>query len=156
LTDGPVVCNASPLIALAQIGQLALLEQLFGTVVVPPAVIRETAPSVSPPTWVEERPLAQPIGPRILRASLGPGESETISLALELGARWVILDDRPARRLARGLQLNVIGTLGILLAARKRDLLPAVRPCLDALLQHDFFIAPALYEQVLREAGEAP
>lgn len=150
----PVVSNASPLIALAQIGHLDVLQQLFNRLLVPPAVVREVAPSVSLPAWIEESTLRQAIGPTILSASLGAGESETISLALETKAGLVILDDRPARRLAYALRIPIIGTLGILLAAKQRKLLPAVKPCLDTLVRHDFWIASNLYEQVLRDAGE--
>ncbi|MBV9467712.1 MAG: DUF3368 domain-containing protein [Abitibacteriaceae bacterium] len=154
MTGMTVVSNASPLIALAQISQLGLLEQLFRTVTVPPAVVREVAPSVTLPVWITEQPLTQAIGPQILGASLGAGESEAISLALETQVRWLLLDERAARRLADALGLPVIGTLGILLAAKQRNLLPLVRPSLDALLQHDFRIAPALYDQILLDAGE--
>lgn len=149
----PVVSNSSPLIALEQIGHLDLLEQIFTTVLVPPAVARE-ATSVVLPVWIIETSLTQAIGPRILRASLGPGESEAISLALEASAQWVILDDRPARRLATALNLPVIGTLGVLLASKRRGFLLAVRPCIDALVSHGFRIAPDLYERVLADAGE--
>jgi predicted nucleic acid-binding protein len=152
---GLVIVNSSPLIALEQIGHLDLLEKLFSTVLIPPAVARETAPRLTLPVWASERSLTQPIGPQILRASLGPGESEALSLALEVGARWVILDDRPARRLAEALGLPGIGTLGVLLAAKRRGQLPAVRPCLEALTSHGFRIATDLYELILSDAGEA-
>ena len=156
MTAGPVVCNSSPLIALEQIGQLDILTRLFGSILVPPAVIRETAPPMILPGWIKEQALAQPIGGQILRASLGPGERESISLALEIGAAWVILDDRPARRLAQALGLPVIGTLGILLAGKRRGFLAAVKPCVDALAQHGFHIAPDLYKRILADAGESP
>ncbi len=149
----PIVSNSSPLIVLARIGHLDLLERLFTTVMVPPAVTHEVV-SVVLPTWVIERPLMQPVGPRILRASLGAGESEAISLALEVGVQWIILDDRPARRLAEALGLPVIGTLGILLASKRRGFLPAVRPCVDALVNVGFRMAPDLYERVIASAGE--
>lgn len=154
MTSAPVVSNASPLIALEQIGHLQLLEQLFGTIVIPPAVAHEVSSAIILLTGIEQQELTQPVGPRILSASLGPGESEAISLALETKAELIVLDDRPARRLAQILHLPVIDTLGILLAARRHQLLAAVRPSLDALLQHDFRIAPSLYEQVLDAAGE--
>lgn len=155
MTAPPVVCNASPLIALEQIGRLPLLEALFGTVLIPPAVVQEVTPGRTLPAWIDSRPLAQAIGPVVLGASLGPGESEAISLALEVGARLVALDDRPARRLAQALKLPVIGTLGILLACKRQGLLAELKPCLDALLAHDFRIAPSLYAQVLRDTGES-
>jgi uncharacterized protein len=156
VSEAPTVSNASPLIALEQIGQLQLLEKLFGTLTIPPAVVREVAPTVSLPPWVREQKLEQVIGPKILAASLGSGESEALSLALELEAHRVILDDRPARRLAQALHLPVIGTLGVLLGAKKRGLIVSLKPHLDLLLQHDFRIAPTLYKQVLRDAGELP
>jgi len=151
----PVVCNSSPLIGLEQIGKLSLLRELFGAIAVPPAVVTEVAPSVSLPRWIEQRALSQNIGPLILEASLGRGESEAISLALELDALLMILDDRPARRLAQSLSLPVVGTLGILLLAKRKHLLPALKPCLEELSRFDFRIAPALYEQVLEAAGES-
>ncbi len=149
-----VVSNSSPLIALQQIDRVDLLQALFDTLLVPPAVARETAPTVTLPSWITERPLMQSVGARILNSSLGLGESEAISLALEIGAQWIILDDRPARRLAQSLGLPVIGTLGVLLAAKRRGLLEALRPQLDGLIKFGFFIAPDLYEQILIDAGE--
>ena len=153
--SSPVVSNASPLIALGQIGHIDLLERLFSSLLVPPAVVQESAPTVTLPTWISERSLAQPIGPQILRASLGPGESEALSLALEVNATWILLDERPARRLAQTLGLSVIGTLGILLASKRRGFLSAIRPCVDALVDFNFRIAPELYDQVLRDAKES-
>ena len=115
MSSAPVISNASPLIALEQIGHLGLLKGLFPAVLIPPAVAREIAPTVRLPAWLSERVLTQPIGPQILRTTLGHGESEAIGLALEIGAQWVILDERPARRLAQALGLPAIGTLGFCL-----------------------------------------
>lgn len=154
MTSTSIVSDASPLIALEQIGQLHLLQTLFHRLIVPLAVAREVTPTLVVPAWIEQQSLRQPIGPQILSASLGPGESEAMSLAIELQARLVILDDRPARRLAQALHLPVIGTIGILLAAKRRNLLSAVRPSLDALLHHEFRISQRLYEQVLVDANE--
>ncbi len=90
----PVVSNSSALIALAQIGKLELLRSLFGRMVVPPAVVAETAASVTLPEWIELRSLGQPLGAQVLRASLGAGEREAISLAFEIEAQWLLLDDQ--------------------------------------------------------------
>lgn len=154
MTAALVISNASPIIALDQIEHLHLLNKLFPQLAIPEAVLEEVSPSVQPPSWIKVLSLAQPVGPRILETSLGRGESETLSLALELGAQRVILDERAARRLAHSLSIPVIGTLGILTAALREDLIPALRPLLDALLDHDFRIAERLYESVLRDAGE--
>jgi hypothetical protein len=112
-----VVADASPLIAFRQIGELRLLRAVFTELTVPPAVAREILPSVPAVPWVMERALAQPIAPFVLRASLGAGESEALSLAAEIRADRLLLDERAARRVAEALGLSVVGTLGVLLAA---------------------------------------
>jgi predicted nucleic acid-binding protein len=151
-----IISNSSPLIALEQLDLLALLHKFFGTVLIPPAVTREVAPTVTLPDWVIEQTLSQAIGPQILAASLGAGESEALSLALELRASLLILDERPARRLAAALDIPVIGTLGLLLKAKNLGLIAELKPHLAALLNHDFRISSKLYAQVLKTAGELP
>ena len=64
------------------------------------------------------------------------------------------MDDDPARRLATELGLQVIGTAGVLILAKERQLIPAVRPCLDALIENRFFLARTLYELILKRVGE--
>jgi predicted nucleic acid-binding protein len=150
-----VVSDASPLIAFQQIDSLKVLEGLFGGIVVPPAVAREIARSVPIPLWIQTRPLRQPLAGEVLHASLGPGESEAISLARELGADWVLLDERLARRHAEALDLPVAGTLGLLVRAKEKGLLPTVRPHVEALLRAGFHTTPALLERILRQAGES-
>lgn len=150
------VSNSSPLIGLEQIGKLEILEVLYGTIAIPPAVEVEVRPSVSLPHWIKITLLNQNVGPTVLAASLGAGESEAISLALEIPNSQVILDDLPARTLARALGLNVTGTLGILMLAKEQGVIPCVRECLDALMGFSFRVSPNLYELVLSKVGEAP
>ena len=152
----PVVSNTSAIIALGQVHQINLLSNLFTEIVISPAVRSELGTSFVPPSWMIEQHLTQPIGAQVLHAQLGSGEGEAISLAIELRARWVILDDRPARRLAEALGLPVIGTLGILLAAKRRGLISIVRPTLDALVGFGFHVTPQLRERLLADAGEIP
>ena len=108
------------------------------------------------PPWITEHGLTQVIGPQILSAALGPGESEAISLALELSAEWLILDELKGRRLAEILGLPVMGTLGVLLYCKNRGFLPVIRPLVNDLVNTGFYVAPDLYEKVLVDAGEVP
>jgi predicted nucleic acid-binding protein len=150
-----VVADTSPIIALHQLGQLSLLQRIFGEIYVPPAVARELSPGMPElPSWIVVRPLAQPIASDILRASLGAGESEALSLVLEVKAELVIVDDRPARRLALNLGLPVVGTAGILLRAKRLGFIPEVRPLLDEVVRRGFRLSPAIREKVLADAGE--
>lgn len=150
------VSDSSPLIALAQVRQIDLLPKLFSALVIPPAVAAETAPTLAVlPAWIRVLQLKQPLHPETSKGPFGPGEKEAISLALETPPSQVILDDQPARRLARRLGLSVVGTVGILLAAKRLGHLEQVQPVLDALLKADFFLSPELCERVLIQAGES-
>jgi len=66
----------------------------------------------------------------------------------------VIVDDQAARRVAKRIGLHVIGTAGILIAAKRRGLIPNIRPYLDQLLAVEFFLSAELYDEVIRRAGE--
>jgi len=78
-----VVSNTRPLLALTHLNELHLLHQAVGSpILIPPAVAREFGRSL--PDWIGIRTPNQPIGPQILAAALGDGESEALALALEL------------------------------------------------------------------------
>ena len=58
-------------------------------------------------------------------------------------------------QIAAQLKIPIIGTAGVLLLAKDRQLIAAVKPCLDALIEHRFFLARAVYELILNRAGES-
>ena len=150
-----VVSNSSPLIALARIQRLDLVPAILQSVLIPPAVAREIRPSIPVlPDWLRVR--APTNSPSLLtsRGRLGDGEWEAIALAIEVGAGAVLIDDRPARRLAQEAALSVIGTLGLLLGAKRAGVITAIRPELDKLLETSFFLSRQLYDELLRLAGE--
>ena len=142
------------MIALAQLNLLDAIAPLFADLAVPPAVTREIAPSVVSPEWVRQIALGGASDPRVIQAALGPGETEAIGLALELGTHVVALDERRARRVARSLGLPLVGTAGLLLAAKQDGLILAVKPYLDALVEAGFFLPSAVVAGVLAQAEE--
>jgi uncharacterized protein len=149
-----IVSDASPLIALDRIDLLATLEPLFVSLVIPPAVAREIAPTVRMPTWCSVQSLTNRLPESVARERLGRGESEAIALSIELDRRALLLDERRARRLALSLDLPVVGTAGLLVRAKGEGLLDAIRPHLDALMETGFFVSPTVVEFALRQAGE--
>ena len=151
-----VVADSSSLIHLAKIRQLALLEGLFGEVAILQAVGREVQGTLLDlPAWIRVHTLSRSIPSSIAQRSLGAGESETMALALEQQIPWVILDDLEARQFGRPLGLEIVGTGAVLYKAKRKGLIPAVRPVLDALLATGFRLSPKVYRTLLRAAGEA-
>ncbi len=148
------VANASPLIAFRQLRQLDLLHALVITAVVPPAVVSEVFHSTPLPSWVELRALSQLPSSILLSAKLGAGEREAISLALQIGDCVLLLDDLAARRTAQTLGIAVIGTVGLLVQARERDLIERLQPELDKLVMYGFRISPAIYAAALQKVHE--
>ena len=81
-------------------------------------------------------------------------EQESGQKRIEVKAGAILLDDDPARKLAIQLGLRVIGTAGVLVLAKERELIPAVRPCIDALIENRFFLARAVYDLILKRVRE--
>jgi predicted nucleic acid-binding protein len=141
-----VIADTSPLHYLVLIGQAAILPLLFGHVLVPAAVAEElqrprTPAAVrawieSPPVWLAIRSPRQPPVSTVVR--LGAGEREVLSLAQELHADLVLLDDLEARTEAERRGLAVMGTLRVLEFAAERDVLdfPAEIAKLEATSFH--------------------
>lgn len=158
-----VICDTSPLILLAKIGRLELLFQLYGQVLVPVSVLdeirgRSTEETTAIESLVENQALEIQRGsPEALErvpADLGAGEREAIALAMETEADIVVLDDREGRRVARERDLPVTGTIGILIEARARDMIPSVRRELDRLIEAGMWIDEAFYHRILHEFDE--
>jgi len=160
-TSRPWVVNASPLILLGKLQRLDLLELLAPALTVPEAVIREVAAGADrdPATaaavaWARERmrpdvPLVTSVGVW----DLGTGESQVISHCLASPA-VAVLDDGEARACAQAHDLSLIGTLGIILRARKQGLIPAARPLIDELISAGSFLDRGLVERELAKLHE--
>lgn len=159
-----VVSNSGPLIALATIGKLDLLKGLFGQIYIPTAVYDEVvisgsgrpgARETTDADWIKVHQVMEDLPVNLSRDELGAGESEAIVLARELEAAYLLMDDAVARRKAQHIGLNITGTLGVLLMAKARGLVSAIRPLLDDLRQTDFRMSPTVYREVLNKADEA-
>ena len=160
--DRPVVCNTGPIIGLSRAGLCHLLGSLFTRVLLPePVVVELWAKHAGDAAAIECAiglaqivRLAQLPDPLLL-AELDHGEAAVIQTAREHGLKGVLIDERRARRVAHTIYgLTVRGTCAILLEAKHRQLLPQVRPALEAMLAGGYFIGPQLKAECLRRAGE--
>jgi len=159
----PVVCNAGPLIALAGIGSLGLLRDLFGSVLVAGEVKAEVeagggtaagADMFSTMPWLQ----ATRISPRIdpwLTSVLDQGEAATISLAVHVSASLVLMDERKGRKIARQVYgIAVIGTGRLLVEAKRAALIGNVRPAINQMRANGYWLADNIVAEILQQAGE--
>lgn len=159
-----IVSDTTPLSELAKVGQMTLLRDIFGTIAIPQEVYREVTTGVHPAvgevqaaTWIEVRSVADPqkIFDLHTTTQLHLGECAAIILAQELNAAQILIDERAARQVAESLNLAVIGTIGILLLAKNRNLISSVKELLDALMAEGMRISPRIYQKALKMAGES-
>ncbi|MGH8611654.1 MAG: DUF3368 domain-containing protein [Gammaproteobacteria bacterium] len=159
-----VVSNTSPLTNLAAVGQLAVLQQMYETVLIPEAVYAElTAGDGSQPggtevrtlQWIETHPVMDQRLVTALQMELDPGEAAAIALAVERKADLLLLDERRGRAVASRFGLRFVGLLGVLIEAKQQGCIAAVKPILDDLVtKAGFWVSQPLYTRVLQAAGE--
>lgn len=155
-----VVADASALLALAACDGLHLLDALFQTVQVPRAVLRECTVPGKPEAErlagylcdkVVEIDLAEFV---IAAAGIGQGELEAMALYKRLQADHLLIDDRRARKVATFNGIAVIGSLGVLLLAKDKGLVPAIRPLIEAIQNAGIYLGEQLVAQALQLADE--
>jgi len=160
-----VVADAGPLIAFGRLDKLSLLGAIFDRVIVPQAVYEETQSRPDLPDALAIRAAAQSGALNVVAAApdradlpgeieLGDGEAAAIALAARLGY-GVLIDDLQGRAAATLLKLRVIGTVGVLVLARERGLIPALAPVLEALRASGYYLSEPLIQAALQRTGES-
>lgn len=157
-----VVSNTTPIIALAQVEQLPLLQRLYGTVFIPPAVKaeilvggqRKGAKELRQADYIKTIPLQDPRRADLLN-DLDRGEAEAIVLAMEQNADLLIMDERLGRQHATRMGINLTGSVGVLVKAKQIGHIPAIKPLLHKLTQSGIHLSPILINQALHLAGES-
>jgi predicted nucleic acid-binding protein len=147
-----VISDASPLIALLDIGSEHLLYDLYGEVLITDVVRWEIHQEL--PSWVKETTEYDQETYRNLIGRLDPGEASAIALTMKYPGSLLIVDERRGRKIARQYGLSIIGVLGIILRAKRENLIPSGRDLLDRLSHHGFFLAEDLRNDLLKLLGE--
>ncbi len=147
-----IISDTSCFIVLSNIGELELLRKVYGQVITTPEVMLEYGEAL--PSWVEINAAADKYAQRVLELQLDIGEASAIALAIEMPECTIILDDYKARKLAEKLGLKITGTIGVIVKAKLRGIIPTVKPYLDKIRRTDFYISNELYFKAIEEAGE--
>lgn len=159
-----VISDTSPISNLLLIGRLEILHRLYQDIVIPPAVHAEvialellgkSIDEYRSASWISVREPNQKDKVTDLLFALDRGESEAIALALEIGCELLLMDERRETRIARENGLRTIGLAGVLIDAKRNQIISEVGPLLDDLkLQAGFWLGERLETRVLTEAGE--
>jgi uncharacterized protein len=134
----PTVSNTSPISNLAIIGHLDLLRLQFSEVWIPQGVAEELGANPNSLAlssirealhagWLKTSTTPNPVLLKILLPVLHRGEGEAISLAIEMKAETVIIDEQEGRLIATQAGLSFTGVLGILLRAKRTGTISSVR-----------------------------
>ena len=160
--ENRIVVNTSPWIALSICGQIPLLKKIYGEVHVPVGVKEEILAGgkqgigvreIEASSWVRIGRVID-IEKVTLLFELDRGEAEVIILAKEKGIKRVLMDEKVARLQAEVLGLNVIGTLGLLLRAKKSGIISSIKPLVEKMLENGIWIKDEIVEGILRDARE--
>jgi predicted nucleic acid-binding protein len=157
-----VIINASPLIFLSRSHHLALLKSFADEVWVPEPVAEEilrrghediTAQAIKNTPWLVTQPVKD-IPMSILEWRLGAGESAVLALSLAHPHTEVIIDDLAGRKCADSLDIPVRGTLGLVLVAKKRGVIPAARPVMEDMMSAGLYLSKRILDRALEKVGE--
>ncbi|MCF8336962.1 MAG: DUF3368 domain-containing protein [Bacteroidales bacterium] len=156
-----VVSNTTPIISLLKLSRLSILKDLYSEISIPHAVYQEIEAGnskkyyqdLSKLDWVSIVKVKDKEAIKYF-LDLDAGEAEAIVLANELQADLIIVDESLGRFYAKHAGLNVTGTIGVLIKAKKKGIIKELKPLLFELIKKDVWISKKLVSDVLKEAGE--
>jgi len=148
-----VISNTSCLIALANIGRLDLLKEVYGTVLITEEVAAEFGDST--PEWINITTVKDQTKTKLIAKTLDIGEASTIALALEQDNALIILDDKKARRYAQGFELTFTGTLGVIVKAKQMGLTVDLKAIVADFRRIDFRMPPDIESMLLEDDRRA-
>ena len=146
-----IIADTSCFIILTNIGEIDLLYKVYGEIITTIDIAIEFGETL--PEWVEIISVKDKYRQQLLEIQIDKGESSAIALAMEIPDSTVILDDYKARKIASQLGINFTGTLGIIIKAKLKGIIPSIKPFLEKIKQTNFRLSVELELQALKEAG---
>ena len=147
-----IISDTSCLILLDKIGELEILNKLFGQILTTPEVANEFGLPL--PKWIEIKQPLEISYQSIIETSIDKGEASAIALAIELEDSLLIIDDLKGRKYASQIGIAIIGTIGIIIDAKLAGVIPSVKPIIAKIKATNFRITQQLEAIVLKKAGE--
>ena len=159
MKNGLVIADSGPIISLALIGKLELLNSLFDDILIPQAVWNEISADDTKPFYnltydFFKGKVRQIKGFNDLTFTMDYGESESVILYRELQADFLLIDDKKARNIAENMGINCIGTLGVLSIANDKGLVDNLKPIFEAFIKNKLYYSIDLLNVILKQKGE--
>ena len=156
-----VIADTSALIALATCDGLPWLDSLYEGLMVPRAVFEEAIQKDKPQAsrlheYLADKVFDSNLAEFVIAApGMGDGELEAMALYRKVAADRLLIDDLRARKVAQYNGIQIIGSVGVLLLAKKHGLIPAIKPCLEQIDQSEVHMGRSLMQEALIMAGES-
>jgi predicted nucleic acid-binding protein len=160
MKNGLVISDAGPVFSLAVIDKLEILNELFDEICIPKAVWEELTRDKTTDSYPKivaffQDKIREIKGQNTLTFIMDYGESESVILYKELNADFLLIDDRKARKIAENLDIQCIGTLGILSAAKDKGIIDELKPIFEAFLEKKRYYGLSLLNSLLKQHGES-
>jgi uncharacterized protein len=155
-----VISDTSPITNLIQVGGLDILEKVFGKIIIAQTVydelcqIKHQKTIVDSQLWISVLAAENRVILAELQEKLDKGEAESILLAVEMNADYLVIDEIKGRTIAENMGVKIVGLLGTLIKAKEKGILEEVKPIIDDLTKIGFRINPVLYKHVLKITNE--
>lgn len=156
-----IVADSSPLVALALCDCLEVLDQLFGEVRVSSTVYEEVifankAGSEKLAHYLQDKVQEARFDFQIIGGDiLDQGELSSIALYKNLKANYLLIDEKAGRKIAQLNQVKIIGSLGVLIEAKRKGLIPLLKPSIEILRASKVHFSDELLDYALGAVGEA-
>lgn len=149
--DKIIISDTSCLIALSNLGLLHILNDLYGEVIITSEVSSEFGSKL--PDWIIIYEVKDTLKQKDIENKLDKGEASSIALALEIPNTMLIIDEIKGRNIAKSLNIEIIGTVGILLIANNRGLINDVLSIILKLVNKGFRLSDKLIEKLIEKYG---
>lgn len=147
-----IISDTSCLILLDKIDEIEILHKLFGIIITTSEVAKEFGQPL--PSWIKIQQPSDKNYQAIIETSVDKGEASAIALAVELDDCLLIIDDLKGRKFAQQLGLTIIGTLGIIVAAKLTGVITSAKPILSKIKTTNFRLSEKLELLILKKTNE--
>lgn len=156
-----VIADTGALISLGHIERIELIEEIFGDFYIAQAVWEELQAYENPKFNTQ---ILDSLRKRVvaiksknhLSIVMDYGESESVILYEELQADFLLIDDNKARIIAESLDVNCIGSIGLLIKAKQKGLITELKPIFENWLSVGRYFSKKLLNKILADLKESP